>query len=154
MTITSLRKRFACMLCLVLIVAMALVITGCGNGQGAEAEQAQSAEIDQGLTEAEPVGEGSTQFFFIVVDQDGKETAFVVNTDRETVGEALLDNGLIDGEDGEFGLYVKTVNGIAADYDTDGAYWAFYEGDAYAQKGVDTTSVEEGVTYTFKYEKQ
>ena len=70
----------------------------------------------------------------IVVDADGNETNFVVSTDKETVGDALLELNLIEGEEGDYGLYVKTVNGITADYDTDGTYWAFYvNGEMQAQ---------------------
>ena len=99
------------------------------------------------------LGEGSVKFTFIVVDADGNETDFVINTDKETVGDALLEQNLIEGEEGDYGLYVKTVNGITADYDTDQTYWAFYVNGEYASTGVDSTPVNEGDTYEFKVEK-
>ena len=99
------------------------------------------------------LGEGSVKFTFIVVDADGNETNFVVSTDKETVGDALLEQNLIEGEEGDYGLYVKTVNGITADYDTDQTYWAFYVNGEYASTGVDSTPVNEGDTYEFKVEK-
>ena len=46
----------------------------------------------------------------------------------------------------------QTVNGITADYDTDGHYWAFYVGGEYAQTGVDATQVTAGASYAFKVE--
>ena len=55
--------------------------------------------------------------------------------DRVPVLLALLALDLIAGEDSQYGLYVKTVNGITADYDTDGSYWAFYIDGEYAQTG-------------------
>ena len=70
------------------------------------------------------------------------------------MGEALLDAGLIAGEESGYGLYVKTVNGTTLDFDKDGAYWAFYINDEYAQAGVDSTSITAGETYAFKAEKQ
>jgi hypothetical protein len=69
------------------------------------------------------------------------------------VGDALLELGLIAGEEGAYGLYVKTVNGITADYDVDGTYWAFYIGDDYGMTGVDMTNIEPGATYAFKVSK-
>ena len=69
------------------------------------------------------------------------------------MGEALLDQELIAGEDSDYGLYVKTVNGITVDYDTDGSYWAFYVNGEYASSGVDSTPVADGDTYSFKVEK-
>jgi len=59
------------------------------------------------------------------VDKEGSETQFEIHTEKETVGEALVELGLIAGEESEYGLYVKTVNGITADYDKDGVYWRF-----------------------------
>ena len=99
------------------------------------------------------LGEGENQFTFKVVDKEGNETVFTVNTDKKIVGEALLDLGLIEGEDGDFGLYVKKVNGILADYDVDQTYWAFYVNGEYAMSGVDTTTIENGAEYSFKVEK-
>ena len=69
------------------------------------------------------------------------------------MGDALLELGLIEGEEGAYGLYVKKVNGITADYDTDQTYWAFYINGEMAMTGVDATDVEAGATYSFKVEK-
>ena len=99
------------------------------------------------------LGEGQTQFMFTVVDKDGNATNFEIHTDKETVGDALLEVELIAGEESEYGLFVKTVNGITADYDVDQTYWAFYINDEYASSGVDTTAIEDGKTYSFKVEK-
>ena len=70
-----------------------------------------------------------------------------------TVGDALLDLGLIEGDEGDFGLYVKKVCGIEAVYEKDKTYWAFYVNGEYAMSGVDTTDVEAGAEYAFKVEK-
>ncbi len=145
---TGIRKRLSLFLCMMLIAAMALVTTGCSDNTANQSEVATEQR-----TKAEVVGEGSTVFAFTVIDADGTETAFEVHTDKTTVGEALLDCGLIEGDQGDYGLYVKKVNGVTADYDTDGAYWSFYVDGEYAQAGVDATNIEQGKTYTFKYEK-
>ena len=67
--------------------------------------------------------------------------------------EALLELELINGDEGQYGLYVKEVNGITADYDVDQTYWAFYVDGEYAMSSVDTTEIEDGKTYSFKVEK-
>ena len=72
----------------------------------------------------------------MVVDKEGTETSFEIHTDKKMVGEALQECGLLEGEDGPYGLYVKTVNGITADYDVDQTYWAFYINGEYAMTGV------------------
>ena len=71
----------------------------------------------------------------------------------DTVGKALLDQGVIAGEDSSYGLYVKTVNGETADYDADGTYWGLYINGEYAMTGVDATTLEAGTTYAFRVEK-
>ena len=98
------------------------------------------------------VGEGKTAFTVEVVQLDGTAIKFTVNTDKATVGEALLDLGIVAGDTTEYGLYVKTVNGVTLDYDADGAYWAFYINGEYASTGVDATNIEAGATYTLKGE--
>lgn len=144
-------KPLSSILCMMLIMAMALFTVGCNsnsNSDGATATESATVSADSNV-----LGEGQTAFTFTVVDKDGNETEFEIHTDKETVGEALLEQNLIAGEDGEYGLYVKTVNGITADYDTDGVYWAFYVNGEYASSGVDTTPVTEGDNYSFKIEK-
>ena len=73
-------------------------------------------------------------------------------TDEDNIGAALLGVELIAGEDSAYGLYVKTVDGQEADYDKDGHYWAFYIDGEYAMTGVDSTPIEDGKAYAFKYE--
>lgn len=136
---------------LCMAVMMVFCITGCQKGTEAgtlpAAETDEKARMDGGT-----LGEGSREFAFAVVDQDGNETEFEIHTEKETVGEALTELGLIAGEESEYGLYVKTVNGVTVDYDTDGKYWAFYINDEYAQTGVDATAIVEGETYSFRIE--
>ena len=135
-------KLFASVLCMVLIVAMALSMTACTNNtsDSGNAGQEQTQTVEKSFT-------------FEVVDKDGNLETFAVTTTKATVGEALLDEGLIAGEDGQYGLYVTQVNGIVADYNVDQTYWAFYVDGTYASSGVDTTDVVDGSTYSFKVEK-
>ena len=160
------RKIYSLILCMMLIVAMAFSTVGCNtkkqdNNSQTEAvtqetvnnNQPEKVTKETAENTVEVLGEGKTKFLFTVVDKDGKETNFEIHTDKKTVGEALLDLKLIAGEDGEFGLYVKEVNGITADYDVDQTYWAFYVDGEYAMSGVDATTIEDGKTYAFKVEK-
>lgn len=149
------KKLLSFILCMALIVAMALFTTGCNDSTDKSAPSGAETELnDQTGVQANSnqLGEGSTEFTFTVVDKEGSETQFEIHTDKETVGDALLDLDLIAGEEGEYGLYVKTVNGITVDYDKDGEYWAFYVNDEYAQTGVDSTAITEGDSYSFKVE--
>lgn len=155
------KKLLSCILCIALTVAMALFTTGCnGNTENGRTSvsitevntQAGNTQIGDAQADVKQLGEGSTAFAFTVVDGEGEETHFEINTDKETVGEALLELELIAGDESEYGLYVKTVNGITVDYDKDGKYWAFYVDDEYASTGVDSTTITEGASYAFKVE--
>lgn len=141
-------SRFSALIVLVLVAAMVLSFAACGGS--ATSSDANVISPTSGVTE---VGEGTRSFLFEVVDQDGNTTSFQVSTDADTVGEALLDAGLVAGEDSAYGLYVKTVNGVTLDYDADGMYWAFYVDGDYASTGVDQTEIADGATYSFRAEK-
>ena len=84
-----------------------------------------------------------------MVDLEENETKFEIHTDETTVGAALMKVGLIEGEEGPYGLYVKVVNGITAIYEEDGSYWAFYENGEYGLTGVDLTDIDPNVAYSF-----
>ena len=142
-----------------LAVSMTAGMTACGsknadsgNAQGAVQESAQ-AQTDDVFADGSELGEGDTEFTMTVTDKDGVESSFTIHTDKENVGDALTEIGIIAGEEGDYGLYVKTVNGVTADYDVDQTYWAFYINGEYASTGVDSTPVTAGDTYSFKVEK-
>ena len=100
------------------------------------------------------MGEGAKTLTVKVTDDEAKEIVFTIHTDAETVGDALLENNLIAGDDSEYGLYVKYVNGVYADYDTNKTYWAFYQNGEYMMTGVDATTFESGASYELVYTKE
>ena len=140
----SLKKWLSVIGCMVLIAALALSMIGCGGKEEAPAEGAA-----QSASDVQIVGEGATVFQFSVVDLEENETRFEIHTDETTVGAALLKLGIIEGEDGPYGLYVMKVNGIEAIYENDGTYWAFYENGEYGLTGVDMTDIDPDVAYSF-----
>ena len=148
---THKRSVLTFLLCAVLIAAMALSMLGCNEqpkNNGGDATTTTTAPSSEN-----ELGQGAVTFTFAVTDKAGNCETFVIHTDKPTVGEALMEHGLIAGEEGAYGLYVKTVNGITADYDVDKTYWAFYVNGEYASAGVEKTAVQNGVTYAFKVQK-
>lgn len=97
------------------------------------------------------LGEGS-KTFTLTVAIEGKSIDITVKTDATILGDALTSLGLVEGEDGDWGLYIKKVNGVTADYDVDGTYWAFYINGEYASSGVDTTEITDGAKYKLSRE--
>lgn len=132
------KMRFKKILSLILIAAMIMTFAvGCSPKETASTEA---------------VAPDVKSFTLTVTDREGAETTFNISTERKTVGEALLDEGLIEGTEGQYGLYVTKVNGVEAIYENDGTYWSFYINGEYATSGVDTTDVEDGAQYGFKVE--
>ena len=132
---------------LTLVLIFALTLTGCG------AKTASGSIWDSALyTEDTTLGQGA-KTLTVKVKAEEKEITFTVKTDKEKVGDALIENSLIQGEPGAYGLYVKKVNGITADYDVNQAFWAFYENGQYAMSGVDLTDINEGTVYSLEYTK-
>ncbi len=146
---THIKNVLSLIVCIVLIAAMALFTTAC-NGNKDTDNSSSIGSISK--IESTVLGVGEKQFTFTVTDLEGATKNFTINTNKATVGDALLELELIAGEEGPYGLYVKTVNGVTVDYDKDGKYWAFYMNGEYASSGVDTTEITEGATYSFKAE--
>lgn len=151
MKTTLKRNWLSFLLCVALIAAVAPVTTGC-SGTEESAEEPAAGETLLAENGAE-LGEGEMAFLLIITDLDGTETQVTVRTDQTTVGGALQELGLIEGEEGPYGLYIKAVNGIQADYDADKTYWGFYINGEYAMSGVDVTDITDGDTYALVVEK-
>ena len=147
MKTTNVNRLLSFIVCMVLIAAVALFTSGCTDSRNQTAEPT-SQNVQE--TELKTLGEGKTMFYFTVVDGDKNETKFEIHTDKKTVGEALLDLKLIEGEDGDYGLYVKKVNGIP---ESDGAYWMIYVNDEMAQVGVSQLEIKSGEAYSLRLEK-
>ena len=116
------------MISLLLALVMVFALTACGAMEEAPAADAVSFKV-------------------VVTDLDGKETTFEYSSNAASVGEALVAEGLIEGHETEYGLYIDTVNGITADWDKDQTYWAFYIDGEYAMTGIDGTEIVADTTY-------
>lgn len=91
-----------------------------------------------------------------VVGSDGATTDYTLDTDAEFLRQAmdeLGDQGFsYEGTDSDYGIMISSINGVAADYATDGAYWSLYVNDEYGMYGADAQPVTDGDKYTWKYE--
>ena len=83
----------------------------------------------------------------VLVTAEEQTLTFTIHTDKETLGDALLEHGLIEGEEGPFGIYIKKVNGILADYDVDQTYWSLTKGGEMMMVGVDAATIADGEQY-------
>ena len=95
--------------------------------------------------------QGSKTFAVTVVHKDGTEKEFTYSTDEEYLGAVLVAENLLQGDQGEYGLMIHTVDGEKADWNVDQSYWALYIGEEYAVTGVDTTPVNDGDSFRLVY---
>ena len=95
--------------------------------------------------------EGEKTFSVTVVHSDGSEKTLNYTSAELYVGTVLLAEGLIEGEMGDYGLYIQSVDGEQAIYEQDNAYWAFYVDGQYANQGIDLTPIEDGAAYSLEY---
>ena len=88
-----------------------------------------------------------------VVHADQSEKEFTYETDDEYLGELLTEEGLVEGETSEYGMYITKVDGEQAVFETDNAYWALYENGEYASTGADQTVLDNGDEFSLVYTK-
>ncbi len=90
-----------------------------------------------------PAVVGGEKTITATVVANGGEEAFTVTTEEEYLRGALESIDLIAGEESEYGLFVKTVNGITAD-DSKQEWWCFTKGGEMLETGVDSTPIADG----------
>ena len=149
------KKTLKLTLALALVLSTVLALLSCSLMEKMPWNKSDEPSYDtetKVYTSDTTLGEGAKTLTVRIEDNE-KSVTFTIHTNAETVGSALLENGLISGEAGAYGLYIKVANGTVADYDIDGSYWAFYVDGEYAMSGVDTTDIKEGVTYSLVYTK-
>ena len=95
------------------------------------------------------VGEGATTVTVKVTAED-KTITITLNTNKTDLAEAMLAEELCAGEEGAYGLYIKYVNGIRADYDLDGGYyWSLTVDGEVSMMGASGTPIVAGTVYEF-----
>lgn len=144
----QMKKTWKILTAVLLSAAMLCMAAGCGKK-----ETSENLWENAKYTEDTELGEGS-KMLKVVVEAEDKKVTFTIASDAEMVGEALAENELIAGEEGEYGLYIKEVNGITADYDTDQAYWGFYKDGEYMMTSADMTPFADGEQYELVYTKE
>ena len=97
--------------------------------------------------------EGSKSISIEVISKEEISTKYELQTDAEYLRQAMEEaEGLeFTGSESEYGMMVETVNGELADYNVDGAYWAFYVNGDYCNYGIDTQPVEDGDAFSIVY---
>lgn len=95
--------------------------------------------------------EGSKTVAVEVTHADGSTAEFTYQTDLEYLGGLLLQEGLISGSEGPYGLFVETVDGEAVDYTRDQSWWRLQCNGEDVTTGVDAVVLHDGDRYGWFY---
>ena len=106
-------------------VAAAIVAPACLNPGGAAGDKTITVEVIHG---------------------DGTQKDFTISTDAEFLRGALEQEGLVQGDESEYGLFVTAVDGETADSEQQ-QWWCFTKGGEMLMTGVDDTPIADGEQY-------
>ncbi len=96
---------------------------------------------------------GAKHITVTVVHADSSEKVFEYDTDEEYLGSVLLNEGLVEGEEGPYGLVISAVDGEEAIWEVSQSYWAILVGpnDEFATTGADGIVLNDGDVFKLVY---
>ena len=103
------------------------------------------------LTTRPETTQGSKTVTVTVVHKDGSEKVFTCQTEEEVLGKVLVNENIVVGNYGEFGLYFDTADGEKADWNVDNGWWQVFVGEEAAITGADQIPTTDGGTYKLVY---
>lgn len=155
-TTTIFTRTLSLLLCLLMVLSVSALVA-CTKlpdaAKGTETTKATATEAAPDANAPEVRGTGAVSFSLTVTDLDGTQKEFTVKTDEKNVADALVKAELVSGDDSEYGLYIKVVNGITADYNVDQTYWALLVDGEMSMVGASSVPVTEGLRVELKKTK-
>jgi len=88
---------------------------------------------------------------FTVVYEDGSSEQLEFTTMNAYLGGALLEAGLIEGEETPMGLMITHVAGMRADFVLDNAWWQFLVNGEMSMTGVSDIRIDPAAVYEFRF---
>ncbi len=93
---------------------------------------------------------GDKNIVVTVIHKDESKREFKINTSAETLRAACEEQNLIAGDESEYGLYVKTVDGETVNEDNQ-EWWSITKDGEMLMTGVDDTMIADGEQYAFTF---
>lgn len=95
--------------------------------------------------------EGSKTITISITHKDGTEKKFTLHTDAKYLLDAIRekDENLIQGEQGQYGLYIKTIDGYTCN-EAAQEWWGYTKKGEYVETGVELTPIYDGDSFEFK----
>ena len=92
------------------------------------------------------VNEGSKNITVTVVHGDGSEKKFRYTTDAEYLGEVLKAEKLVEGTQGQYGMFITAADGEQAD-DSRQQWWCITKGGETVNTSAAQTPIADGDSY-------
>ena len=89
---------------------------------------------------------GAKTIDVVVVHGDGTQASFQYQTDAQYLGDVLTENGLVEGSESSYGLFITTVDGETAD-DSLQQWWCITREGEMLSTGADQTPIADGEQY-------
>lgn len=89
---------------------------------------------------------GAKEIAVQVMFADKSTKDFDIKTNAEFLGDALLDEKIVEGDMGQYGLFITKVDGVAADA-AKNEWWCITKAGEQVNTGADTTPIADGDTF-------
>lgn len=89
---------------------------------------------------------GEKQIVVEVIHGDETTKEFEISTTQEYLGDVLKDEAIVEGEDGDYGLFITTADGEEADAANE-EWWCLTKENQMLETSADQTVVEDGGHY-------
>ena len=93
---------------------------------------------------------GEKEIDIVVIHADKTENTFTYETDAEYLADVLLDHKLVEGDFGDYGLFITAVDGETADSSKQ-QWWCITKGGESMMTGASETVIADGETYELTF---
>lgn len=149
-------KKLRVMALLLVFALIGVMAAGCGSQKADKAEEetkteaADSSKQEDKDASTDQSGKAETgeekTVKVIVTHKDESKKEFEYTTKLEMLGDLLTEEKLVEGTEGEMGLYITAVDGEQAD-DKNQEWWKIEQNGEMTQTGADTTKMSDGDTF-------
>ena len=97
-----------------------------------------------------PIPEGDKQITAVIIHGDGTRKEIPIETSQDTLGRALVEAGVVEGNGTAYGIYIVTADGERADEDKE-QWWCITKGGESVNTGADSTPIEDGDVFELTF---
>ena len=142
------------------LCALTVTLTACAQNTAVSSGAVSDSEVSESsadslwedalYAEDTEIGEGAHSVL-IEVKAGDKSVTLTLHSDKDNLADILTENKIAEGDDSEYGLYIKKVNGILADFDVDGSYWGLFKDGEMTSTGASGITISDGEHYELVY---